>query len=170
MSFIITKKTHILCLVIACIIVVLQMDTIIKINADIIELFQSHVVLKYYLMLLVISVINTIAHELIHGLAYKMFGGKFKIGFKGIFAYTKETTGIRLTVIEFTIVLLAPVTLISVISLFIPIVGGLIFYINLLGSTGDLLMAFWLIRADKNSLILDTDKGFDVIKNIKILK
>ncbi|SHK35204.1 Putative zincin peptidase [Clostridium cavendishii DSM 21758] len=165
MSFIITKKTHILCLVIACIIVVLQMNTIILINANIIELFQSHVVLKYYLMLLIIATINTLIHELIHGLTYKMLGGKFKIGFKGIFAYTKETTGIRLTVIELTIVLLAPVTLISIISLFIPVVGGLVFFINLLGSTGDLLMAFWLIRADKNSLILDTDKGFDVIEN-----
>ncbi|MGH4125298.1 MAG: metalloprotease family protein [Clostridium sp.] len=51
--------------------------------------------------------------------------------------------------VKFLIVLLLPVTVISVVSLFLPLwVGGMIFFLNLLGSSGDLLMAFSLMKLD----------------------
>jgi hypothetical protein len=39
----------------------------------------------------------------------------------------------------------------------------MIFILNLLGSTGDILMAFYLCRTNENSYILDRSYGFDVI-------
>lgn len=42
-------------------------------------------------------------------------------------------------------------------------IGGVIFILNLLGSTGDLIMAFYLCKSNENSYILDRKYGFDVI-------
>lgn len=38
----------------------------------------------------------TIIHELIHGVTYQLFGGKVRYGFKGIYAYAQEISGIIL--------------------------------------------------------------------------
>ncbi|WP_072985014.1 DUF3267 domain-containing protein [Clostridium cavendishii] len=162
MSFIITKKIHIIALIIACVITILWIDSIMEFNNNITNQYGES---KYYLIIVLATIINTIVHELLHGLAYSIFGGKFKIGFKGIYAYTQETTGRKFSVTQFAIILLAPVMIISIFSLLMPLTGGLVFFINLIGSTGDLIMAFWLIRVKKSSLIIDTDKGFDVIED-----
>ena len=65
---------------------------------------------------------------------------------------------------NFLIVLLAPFTVISIALVFIQrSIGGLVFLLNLLGSTGDLLMAFYLCRSSQNSYVVDKSYGFDVI-------
>lgn len=106
----------------------------------------------------------TITHELLHGAAYRIFGGKLKYGFNGIYTYTLEVSGIALQRTKFLLVLLAPVTFISFVSLLIPgVLGGIIFLLNLSGSMGDLLMAFYLCKLSNNSYIIDRKYGFDVI-------
>lgn len=163
MYFIVTKKTHILAFVVSCILIILQFNTVAEINMNILASVGSYRMLKYYIILILIILINSLLHELIHGIAYVSFGGKFIIGFKGTYFYTREITGKRLTIKEFAIVLLAPLTILSTVSLFIPMVGGLMFFINLLGSTGDIIMTFWLIKLNKNSLIVDMNEGFYVV-------
>lgn len=163
MYFIVTKKTHILAFVVSCILIILQINTVAKINMNILASVGSYRMLKYYIILILTILINSLLHELIHGIAYVSFGGKFIIGFKGTYFYTREITGKRLTVKEFAIVLLAPLTILSTVSLFIPMVGGLMFFVNLLGSTGDIIMTFWLIKLNKSSLIVDMNEGFYVV-------
>lgn len=162
MYFIVTKKTHILAVVMSGILIILQFNTIAEINMSILSSVGSYKMLKYYIILILILLINSLLHELIHGLAYASFGGRFMIGFKGTYFYTREITGVRLKIKEFALVLLAPLTIISTISLFIPLIGGLIFFVNLLGSTGDLIMTWRLLKLNKESLIVDIDEGFYV--------
>lgn len=67
-------------------------------------------------------------YELIHGCTYQLFDGKVKYGFKGIYAYAQETSGIILHRTRFLIVLLAPLTFISLTSPLIPgEIGAVIF-------------------------------------------
>ena len=75
-----------------------------------------------FLSLILISI--NVVHEFFHGCAYRIFDEKLKYGFNGIYAYTKETMGIILQRIIFLLVLLAPITIISLISLFIPGIIG----------------------------------------------
>ncbi|WP_139906462.1 DUF3267 domain-containing protein [Clostridium thermarum] len=96
-------------------------------------------------------------------------GSKVKFGFKGIYAYCHEISGIKIHRTKFLLVLLAPVTVISIFSLLIPMwLGGIVFILNLLGSSGDLLMSFYLIRTDSSSYILDKAKGFEVIRSFTV--
>lgn len=53
------------------------------------------------------------------------------------------------------------------ISLVIPgSIGGIIFILNFLGSTGDIVMVFYLFRTNKNCYVLDTKYGFDIINEV----
>lgn len=54
--------------------------------------------------------------------------------------------------------------IISLISICIgDSVGAAIFLFNTPGSTGDLIMAFYLCKGNANSYILDRKYGFDII-------
>jgi len=107
----------------------------------------------------------SIVHEAIHGLAYEFFGGKVKYGFKGIYAYTQEVSEIPIDRIKFLIILLAPLTVMSILTLLLPVwLGGIIFLLNLLGASGDLYMSYKLIKYDSNSKIVDRIYGFDVVQ------
>lgn len=92
-------------------------------------------------------------------------GGKIKFGFKGIYAYTQEISGVILHRTKFAVILLAPVTIISLITLLITSsLGTLIFLLNFLGSTGDIIMAIYLCKSSGNSYIKDREYGFDIIE------
>ena len=108
--------------------------------------------------------VDSIVHEALHALAYIMFGGKIKFGVKGVAVYTQEVSGIILHRTKFLIVLLLPLTVISLLSICIGgSLGAAIFLFNSLGSVGDLSMAFFLCRGNENSYIEDKSYGFDVI-------
>ena len=105
-----------------------------------------------------------VMHEGIYGLAYKAFGGKVKYGFKGIYAYTQEVSEIPIERTKFLIILLAPLTVMSIATLLLPIwLGGIIFLLNFLGASGDLYLSFILMRYEWNSKIVDKKYGFDVV-------
>lgn len=102
--------------------------------------------------------------SIIHALVYKTIGGKPRIGFKGIYAYTVETSGKKLSRTELSIVLLMPVTVISIICMVLPWnIFKLAYCLNLLGSCRDLYMSLWLHKVRWNTKILDKPNGFDVI-------
>lgn len=171
MSFKVSWKLHILCFLFGYIICLMQQDNII--NLFVILLIENkfiHLTSNYSLNIIIfvfcIFVPITFIHELLHGSAYRLFGGKVKYGFKGIYAYAQETSGITLHRTEFLIVLLIPVTIISLSTAFIPgSIGYIIFLLNLLGSIGDFIMALSLCRSNENSYIIDKSYGFDVIDN-----
>lgn len=117
----------------------------------------------YIFAVLIISVIALI-HELIHGLAYKYFGGKVTYKLKIFYAASYEISKKPISITQFTIVLLAPVTTISLISLLFPTwLNSFLFVINLISSLGDIFMAFELIEYPCNSKIVDRAYGYDVI-------
>lgn len=115
-------------------------------------------------LLLVIMFLVCLIHELIHGFTYRAFGGSFRLGFKGIYAYCQETSGLMVTRTQFLIVLLMPVTIISIIGVLFPRVMGLFYILNLFGSIGDIYMALYLCKLNKSIKIIDRNYGFDIIR------
>lgn len=103
--------------------------------------------------------------KIIHGIAYIIFSGNIKFGFKGTYAYIQETSSVILHETKFAVVLLALVTIISLSILFIiSSLGTLIFLLHLLGSTGDIIRAIYLCKSSRNSYIKDREYRFDVIE------
>ncbi|MDP4090344.1 MAG: DUF3267 domain-containing protein [Bacillota bacterium] len=169
MSFNITWKTHAACFILSIIVSFAFVDVMYSSFLYLLSAYRllnitGNFVADASLIVILLMIPVIILHEALHGLCYISFGGKIRFGFKGIYAYCQETSGIKLLRIKFLIVLLVPVTLISILSLFIPVYfGSLIFIMNLVGSTGDLVMALYLVGIDNNSYILDTKNGFEVI-------
>lgn len=169
MSFKITWKTHLICLLLA-LALTSAMGNIIDIilgsffSEDIILYPTHNYVVNFYIDIMIFMIPISIVHELIHGMAYKFFGGRVKYGFKIIYAYTQEISELALERYQFLIVLLAPVVIISLISLFLPAwLGGMIYFLNLLGSIGDIYMSFVLCRYRYDSRIIDRKYGFDIV-------
>ena len=169
MSFKITWKTHLICLILA-IVLVYAMGSVVGIilnsffSSKIILYLTKNYVINFYVNIVFLMIPITIVHEIIHGIAYKIFGRKVKYGFKVIYAYTAETSGEPMGRTKFLIVLLAPVIVISILSVILPVwLGGMVYFLNLLGSIGDLYMAFALCRYRYDSKIIDREYGFDVI-------
>jgi hypothetical protein len=118
----------------------------------------------YLIPFIFILMIVVIIHELCHAAILIAFRRKVKFGFKHLCPYTQDITGTVIHRTNFLLVLLTPITIISLTSLLLPTwIGGIIFLINLLGSTGDLIMSFYLCLTNSNSYILDTSYGFEVI-------
>lgn len=169
MSFKITWKTHIICIFIALIIVEIlgsNVDTILDnfFLKPFIFYPTKYLAINFYIYALLLMVPISIIHECIHGLVFKAFGGKIKYGFKGVYAYTMEVSELPIERTKFLIILLAPLTLISIATLLLKSqLGGVIFLFNLLGASGDLYMSFRLIKCHWNSKIIDRSYGYDVV-------
>jgi len=132
--------------------------------AETFDVISENYLISYLFLVGGSLLLTTLVHEVLHGLMYILFGGKVKFGLKLVCAYTVETSGVILHRTKFLIVLLSPLTIISLLSLFLGSgFGGLIFIFNLLGSTGDLLMAFYLCKGDEKSYIVDRPYGFDIL-------
>lgn len=170
MSFKITWKTYLICLLVA----IMLTESMGKILDVILNNFLSRGVISYptdnplfnfYIIAALTMILICIIHELIHGITFKLFGGKVKYGIKIIYAYTQEISSMPIDRNKFLIVLLSPVVVISIAStLFPPWIGGLVYFFNLIGSIGDIYMAFVLCRCSYDSKIIDREYGFDVIK------
>lgn len=169
MSFKVSWKVHLICFSVAYIICFFKRDIISNLFLDLVINYRIFRLTGIYFLdkiiaILLLMIPITLVHEIIHGISYRIFGGEIKFGFKGIYAYTQEISGIILHRTKFLVVLLAPVTTISLVSLFIPNnISGTIFLLNLLGSIGDILMALYLCRSNRNSYIIDKNYGFDIV-------
>jgi hypothetical protein len=169
MSFKITWKTHVICILITLIIVELLGSTADNIMDNFflrpfIFYPTKYAAINFYVYAILLMVPISITHECIHGLAFIAFGGKVKYGFKGIYAYTMEISDLPIDRTKFLIILLAPLAVISIATLLLPTqLGGVIFLFNLLGASGDLYMSFRLAKCHWNSKIVDRKYGFDVV-------
>lgn len=167
MSFKISWKIHALCFIMACGMCFIMNDMLNKISFNIMSriIITKYILLNYTIFMVVIFIPITIVHELLHGIAYTLFGGKVKFGFKFIYAYTQEVSGVVLHRNQFLIVLMTPVIVISVVTVFVgSYISLIVFVLNLVGSTGDLLMALYLCRGNENSYVVDRDYGFDMVE------
>lgn len=172
MSFKISWKVHILCFLLAYGFCYIQIDNIGNVFLDLVINYKFFCLTGFYFLDMIIATLIlmipiTLLHEIIHGIAYSVFREKIKFGFKGIYAYTQEISGVILHRTKFVIILLAPVTIISLITLlFTNSLGALIFLLNFLGSTGDIIMSIYLCKSSKNSYIKDRKYGFDIVNKI----
>jgi len=170
MSFKLTWKSYVICFLISVILVLIMnpiFDGILSylFYQNIIYYPSKYLIVNFCIYTIVLMIPISAVHEVIHGAAYKLFGGKVKYGFKGIYAYTMEISGKKITRLQFLIVLLAPLTVISILSLLLPaVLGGMIFFLNLIGASGDIYMALFLCRFSYDSRIIDRSYGFDVLE------
>ncbi|AWK52749.1 hypothetical protein DIC82_17880 [Clostridium beijerinckii] len=170
MSFKLTWKSHVICILISVILVFIMnpiFDEILSylFYQNIIYYPTNNLIVNFCIYIMVLMVPISIVHEGVHGIAYKLFGGKVKYGFKGIYAYTMEVSGKKITRLQFLIVLLGPLIVISILSLLLPVfIGGMIFFLNIIGASGDIYMALFLCRFSYDSRIIDRSYGFDVLE------
>lgn len=168
MSFLLSWKTQLKIYFIAVILALLLDNQITLMSEDIMDIVfvisnSKYILFIYLLLIAIIMIPLTLLHEVLHGIGYVILRGKVKFGFKGIYAYCQETSGIELTRKKFLFVLLLPLVTISFLCMCLPLKIGRCFYIlNLLGSSGDIYMAFWLFRLKDNMKIIDREYGFDV--------
>ncbi|HCW04517.1 MAG TPA: hypothetical protein DGK91_08310, partial [Clostridium sp.] len=67
---------------------------------------------------------------------------------------------------KFLLILLLPVTVISLIAKLIPgWLGGVVLVINLFKSTEDLLMISFLLKGNSNTYIICQEDGFEMVDN-----
>jgi uncharacterized integral membrane protein len=170
MSFRITWKVHLKCVLMSLIFIIFYSNNTNRIIENFFEntfIFYptKYLIINFYLYVILLMVTITIVHEVTHGYIYTVFGGKVKYGFKGIYAYTEKASEKSIGRIQFLVVLLSPMVIISLLSLLLPIeIGGMVFILNALGSCGDLYMAIVLSKFDSHCRIIDRNYGFDVIQ------
>lgn len=144
----------------------------ISLKYNFIQYPTKNILINMYIYITVLTIPISLIHELIHGACYKMFHGKVRFGFRYIYAYTMEVSSIKLSIKEFLVVLLAPVTIISALSLLILpynyFVGSMMFLINYIGSSGDIYMSLSLIRLKKDCKIVDRKYGYDIISKAEL--
>jgi hypothetical protein len=119
---------------------------------------------NFYIYSVLLMIPISILHELIHGLAHIIFGGRVRFGFKWIFAYTAEVSGRPMRILEFVIILLSPLIVLSI--LLLPLGGWVLntaFLLNTLGSSGDIYMAATLLKCPRGCRIVDRAYGYDVV-------
>lgn len=164
-----TWKTHAMCLIIAFLLSKISESLINQILNKVFESpyiwYPTHeVVVNYYIYTLLILIPIIFIHEAIHGIVLKLLGRKVKFGFKGIYAYTQDITDRPMDRYKFLFVLLSPLVVISLISIFMPpLIGSIVYLLNLFGSSGDIYMVLLLTRFPSNSQIIDKYKGFEVL-------
>lgn len=169
MSFKITWKLHVACNILALLMIIPLYGFINSTNELLFStqyiFFPTKILLvNYYFYIFLVMIPVTIIHEWIHGLTYIYFGGKVKYGYRIIYAYTQEISELPIKRNRFCVVLLTPLFVITIFCLFFSnFFTGMALIINLLGSTGDIIMAFSLLRYPKQSKIIDKRYGYDVI-------
>lgn len=168
LSFRVTWRTHIACVIISSFMALICMDILNNmfdtiIYSGILKYPTGSMVINYILLITAAALAISVVHELVHGLFYSIFGGEVRFGFKGIYAYTREISGKPIKRIEFLIILLSPLFVISLLSICFLDFGRMLFVINLLGSSGDMYMALTLIKYKRGSRIVDRSYGFDIL-------
>lgn len=163
----ITWKTHIICILISLSVVLIFHGSITEMMESFIlhgmpEIPSGNIVLNFYIWLFTLTMVVSVIHELVHGFMYRMLGGRVKFGFRFIYAYTREISGLRMKRYEFILILLSPLFSISIFSYPLGYAGKMIFLINLLGSSGDAYMAVIAARKGKGCRIVDRSYGFDI--------
>lgn len=163
-----TKKTQLICIVMSAIILFIfwpvYWNSFIALRYSAITYFPTNInLLNIYIYVITTMLFVIVIHEGIHGIIFILYGGKIKFGIQGLYVYIQESSGLKMSKNQFLIILLAPVTIISLISIIIPgYTGGFVFLLNLMSSTVDIYMAFILVGIKSNCKIKDSKFGFEI--------
>lgn len=169
MIFKINTSMQIKCFFISAAIAAAMYRTIANLNqiyftSGVANIPTSFPIINYFLFVSLVLIPITAIHEIIHGTFYRIYGGRPVYGFKGVYAFTMESTNMPIPRNSFLILLLAPVTVISFICAIIPGVWSpAVMALNLLGSTGDIYMAWGLRRLPPGCSIIDRHFGYEAI-------
>lgn len=132
---------------------------------DIIWKLTNNLVIDVILFFMILMIPVNVVHEWIHGMVFKVFGGKVKYEFRGVYIKAREVSGMSIHRSKFLLILIAPMTIISLISLLIPgWIGGMLLLLNIFKSTGDLLKIFHVFKGNGSEYIVDKKDGFDIVK------
>ncbi|HOM02208.1 MAG TPA: DUF3267 domain-containing protein [Acetivibrio sp.] len=108
-------------------------------------------------------------HELLHGLAYIIFGAKLKFGIKYLNIYTMDISGTFYTPFQMAVILLLPFFVLTGLLLLAGILfPDLVYWMvigmlyNVSGSFGDIFMLCFILYMGKNCKIKDEEYGFGV--------
>lgn len=160
----VTKRAHRTGYIMSLIVITILLKPISDIS--LILNIRGYSLLDSLVILSVIMILVSFIHELIHASAFKLFGGKVRIGVKGLYAFTQELSGVPLTRMQFAVVLLSPLTVISAVSMLMPSwIGAIIYVLNIVGSLGDLIMTFNLAKYGSCKIISKLD-GFEISTRI----
>lgn len=169
MQYRLTWKTHVQCCLLSLAVVGVLYSWVNNIIDNfLVQEFMTYpthsISLNYYIYIIILLVPITMLHEGLHGLAYKIFGGKIRWGLKFIYAYTMEISAKPIEKTKFLVTLLLPLMFISLLSLTIGgCLAGMAFLLNILGSSGDMIMALGLLRYEAGAYIIDRNYGYEVI-------
>jgi hypothetical protein len=131
---------------------------------DIIWSLTNNLIVDVIIFFMVLMIPITMVHEWLHGIVYRLFGGKVKYEFKGIYINAREISGMSIHRSKFLLVLITPMTVISLLSMLIPgWVGGMVLLLNIFKSTGDLLKIFYVFKGSGNTYIINKKDGFDIV-------
>jgi len=129
---------------------------------------------KSWLVLLICLPIIIVAHEALHGIVFKMFGGKVKFGVKrtkiGPVAFTSSPDPYSKR--QFQIAALAPQVLTVAAFIAMPLVSSpVVAYAlmitavgNLGGGCMDIFMLIWLRKFPQEVIIKDAGDGISILK------
>lgn len=126
----------------------------------------NNLIADILLFFIIFMIPVNIVHEWCHGVMLKFFGGKVKYEWKGIFLRVQEVSKVPIHRTKFLIILLLPVTAISVIAKLIPgWLGGVVLILNLFKSTEDILKVLYLFKGNSNTYVIYREDGFEMVDN-----
>ncbi len=112
---------------------------------------------------------TALMHELLHGIPYRIFGGKVKYGIKLLYLYTMDISGKYYGAKQMLIVMLSPLIILTLIlSILGYIYSEYIFYawmgilFNISGSIGDMVMTKYILLNGKGCKVKDELYGFSL--------
>ena len=134
---------------------------------------QNILIDNQILLLLPTLSVVVVLHELLHGIAYKMFGARLKFGIKHLNAYTIDTSGNLYTTIQMTVIMLLPLfaltPMLAYVYFLTPsfsfcLLMGIL--LNACGSSGDILLLLYIILKGRNCHIKDEKYGFSLYRQL----
>lgn len=125
--------------------------------------------IKKFVVLIVLMVVYTVLHELVHGIFMKIFSGtKVKYGFKGLYAYAGSSAYFNKT--SYIIIALAPVVILGVVLIvlncIVPISWFWVVYFlqvtNITGASGDIYVTYKMAQMPSDILVNDIGDAMTV--------
>lgn len=165
MPYFVDYKFQIKAFLLSIILMIIQIKPLLRTFTVSFSLISSMKPINSIIIPLLFLLIIIFLHESIHGVMYKLLGGRVKIKFLGINPYLIDVSNHPFSSLSFSLILLSPLLSISLLSLmFSPLIGNIIFYINLFSSSGDILLTHSLLSYSKDSYFLDRTYGYFVYK------
>lgn len=126
----------------------------------------NNLIADVLLFFIILMIPINMLHEWCHGIWLKFFGGKVKYIWNGIFLRAQEVSKVPIHRTNFLIILLFPITSITIFSKLIPgWLGGVILILNLFKSMEDLLKVLYLFKSDSDTFLIYKEDGFEIVDN-----